>query len=157
MDRRHLSAKQPAPTILCHPPSLFFCPVAFWEPTSWLFSALFTISGLEKAWRLSSQTDPAQRGQAGTTSFNKLAPRRSVELCFLGSGIWKFPWKPQSTQLLAASSGKLPPLILPLPREEHSEWDWVSLLWEAGWATHCHPPGSSTWLPLGALGPLSLV
>lgn len=59
-------------------------PIAFWEPTSCSSLSRFIIKGLgKKAWLLFSQTDPAWRGQDGTTSFSKLALSQSVELCFL--------------------------------------------------------------------------
>lgn len=56
--------------------------IAFWEPKSGFSWPLFIPVGLGKACFLPSLTNPAQRGQDGTTSFGKLAPSRSIESRF---------------------------------------------------------------------------
>lgn len=95
-------------------PSLFIFPIAFWEPTSCSSLSRFIIKGLgKKAWLLSSQTDPAWRGQDGTTSFSKLALSQSVESCFLleqASSVISPFWKSHSTQPLDAPSSHPQPL-----------------------------------------------
>lgn len=79
MDRRcrQLSLRLDSFTAL----SIFL--IAFWEPKSGFSWPLFIPVGLGKACFLPSLTNPAQRGQDGTTSFGKLAPSRSIESRFL--------------------------------------------------------------------------
>lgn len=80
-DRRHRSAQQPALRILCSLPLRF--PIAFWESTSWLFSVTcHDQESWEEGLAPVFPTDPAWRGQDGTTSFSKLALSPSIESSF---------------------------------------------------------------------------
>lgn len=109
VDRRHLSAQQPAPRILCSsPPSLFF-PIAYSGSPHPGSSLLLFITGRlgKNACLLFSQTDPACRGQEGTTSFSKFAPSWSIESCFLLDRASMSPAVPGQPR---------PPSPRPLPR-----------------------------------------
>lgn len=95
-------------------PSLFLLPIAFWAPASWPFSATLhhRVSWEEG---LSSQTDPAWGGQDGTTSFSKLAPSWSIELCYLfdqASSVTSPLWKPPVYPTLCCFLPPLPPTRL---------------------------------------------
>lgn len=83
----------------------------------WLFLATFHPLGLGKACFLSSQTNPAQRGQDGTTSFGKLAPSRSIESWFLSdqASSLKFLEIPIHPLLSCFLKAVLTPTLPPLP------------------------------------------
>lgn len=85
---------------------IFLFPVAFWEPTSRLSFAPFPSSGDLgiKAWLLSTQTDPAWRGQDGTTSFSTSAQVRALSRVLLSvRHLLSRPWagNPPPSQALS--------------------------------------------------------
>lgn len=125
-----------------------FFPVAYsGSPHPGSSLLLFIVGSLGKnAWLLFSQTDPACRGQDGTTSFSKFAPSRSIESCFLLD---------QASVSRAVSGQPRPPSPQPLPRGSsilHPRLSWGAgsvPCWRWVGASVCHPPG---WLHLPTHG-----
>lgn len=114
MDRRHRSAPQPTPRILCSPPSLFSSPYVL-RAQIWALLCHFPSSGSlgNKAWLL-SWPRPTLPGEVRMElpHSHQPQPSQSVESRFLlgqASSVKSPGWKPQSTQPSTASSGKLPP------------------------------------------------
>lgn len=147
-----LNSPHPEP-LVARPLSFFFSPRCILETHILALPLpLFIVWGLgNKAWFLSTQTDPAWRGQDGTTSFSTSAPSQSVESCFyIRSGIscqvsGLETFLQPSPRLFPQGSSRPHPL-------PGSYWGWVGPLWEMGWDGSLPPPEGSPCLCVGGGG-----